>query len=89
MTITIDRRPVPLPGTTDKPAPRRRYPFARLSPGQSFVVRGSYREQRAAISAAVHWGRRNGARFVWKRYRFSVRIWRLAPEPPPRLADKA
>lgn len=67
-TVAIEKN-VPLP----RGSGRAKYPFAEMAVGDSIVVEAK------GLSAAHHYGRRNGVRFTVRRLGDgTVRVWRTA-----------
>ena len=61
--------------------PARRYPFAEMMPGDSFLVPregdGFKRRARNATTYTFWWGRKNGRRFATRTSAEGLRIWLL------------
>jgi hypothetical protein len=64
---------IPLP--PERRGRRARYPFANMSPGESFLVTGAA-DQLGAIRRAAHgYGQRSGKRFMVRLVPEGVRVW--------------
>jgi len=79
MTFTVESNvPLPPPSGNDRKGgtgrPATKYPFGEMKVGDSFVTI----EGDKARTAAAQYGKTNGMRFITRKERGGIRIWRAA-----------
>ena len=69
-------------GVPELPFQRSKYPFADMTPGDSFLIPVPEAAHRHAVQAKAGaacraWGGRNGGKYVSRQVDGGVRIWRI------------